>query len=328
MARATSSAPGADGRGPRAPDPVDEMLARVRRLELVARKNAAGLRAGEYQSAVRGQGLAFYETRKYVPGEPARHIDWNITARLARPHVRVHLEERQRDVFVALDTSPSMHAGSGRRTKLEYAVELAATLAVSVIDAGDRLGHVLFADRELAASRPRSGRGQLFRVLRSILDHVEPWQRPVSESDPRAALQAIARHRGGMAGAGGGSAIFLISDFVDHDLPEDLKYVRARHEVALLHVYDPFEFDSGPVVFRGRSPEGSRADAALRSAETGSLEAMRAYLRERGAKVGMAVESLDTRSSVPAALGRVFHGQRRKRGRTRLAVARAADEPT
>lgn len=304
-----------------AKDPVGEMIARVRRLEMVARKNAAGLRPGDYQSAVRGRGLVFHETRKYVPGEPARRIDWNITARLADPHVRVHLEERQRDIFVALDVSPSLHVGFGRRTKLEYAVELAATLAVSVIDAGDRLGHVIFADRELAGSRAEGGRVQLFRVLRSILDHVEPWERPVAESDPRAALHAVSRHR---PGPGGGFAIFLISDFVDHDLPEDLKYIRARHEVTLLHVYDPFEFESGPVIFPAHSPEGSadpRAPMPLASRETGDLESMQRFLRDRCGEVGMDFESFDTRLPVAAGLERLFHvkrnrrsGRRRRRG--------------
>ncbi|MEO1085791.1 MAG: DUF58 domain-containing protein, partial [Acidobacteriota bacterium] len=138
------------------PGDISELLRRVHRLEMVGRRSAAGLRSGDYATKIRGRGLLFEEPRPYVPGDEARRIDWNITARLGgAPHVRVHLEERQRDVLLLLDVSPSMHFGSRGATKLELAVELAATLAVSAIDAGDRLGLVLFADRVLEEHRPR-----------------------------------------------------------------------------------------------------------------------------------------------------------------------------
>ncbi len=164
---------------------VTGLLKRVQRLELAARRNAGGLMIGDYQTAIRGQGMVFHETRKYVAGDPVRLIDWNATARVGEPYVKVHLEERQREVVIALDVSPSMHAGFQDKTKLETAVELAATLAVSTVEGGDRLGWVVFADQALAEHRPRGGRTQLFRALRSFLDHTSPWTRPVSASDPR-----------------------------------------------------------------------------------------------------------------------------------------------
>lgn len=286
---------------------VSALLRQVRILELVARRNAAGLAAGDYLTAIRGRGMIFHESRKYVPGEPARAIDWNVTARLGEPYVKVHLEERQREVVVALDVSPSMHAGFQAKTKLEVAVELAATLAASAVAAGDRVGHVIFADRVLAESRPRGGRAQLFRVLRAFVEHAAPWTRPVAESDPRAAVHAVERHRRGRF------VVFLISDFIDHDVPEDLKYVRARHDVSLLHVYDPFEYSPGaPVVFQGFSPEGAGRRAALRPGETGTLEEMRAFLRQECGRHRIAFESFSTALPVRASLERFFHRKRRQ----------------
>jgi uncharacterized protein (DUF58 family) len=292
--------------------PLRRLLHDIKLLELVARRNATGMLSGEYASVILGSGLVFHEARKYVQGEPARLIDWNITARAGEPYVRVHQEERQREVIVALDVSPSMHVGFQAVTKLEYAVELAATLAVSAVEGGDRLGWVVFADQELESSRPRAGRAQLFRALRSMLSHTGSWRRPVEVSDPRAAVHAIESLRGGRY------VVFLISDFIDHDVPEDLRYLRARHDVSLLHVYDPLEYPPpGPVVFEGVSPEGRHGSRRLRPGGTGGLAEMQRFLRRTAARYGIAAASLGTDRPVGPALAEFFHHKRRLRAGAR-----------
>lgn len=293
-----------------------ELLGKIERLELVARRNAAGLLAGDYLTSIPGRGLLFHETRKYVPGEPARRIDWNITARLGEPYVQVHLEERQREVMVVLDVSPSMHTGFQDKTKLEFGVELAATIAVSAIDAGDRLGLVIFADRVLESLRPAGGRKQLFEVLRALLGRTGPWRRPVAESDPRAAIRAVESFTGRRF------VVFLISDFVDHDVPEDLKYVRVRHDVSLLHVFDPVEYESTDAVrFRARSPEGSPLPGSravgtrsvrLTPGETGSLGEVQRFLTTEAARLRIGCASMSTAEPVPQALGRFLHAKGRQ----------------
>lgn len=288
--------------------PVSELLRQVRRLELVARRNVASWAPGESLTSILGRGLVFHEPRKYVAGEPARRIDWNITARVGEPYVRVHQEERRREIFLAVDVSPSMHVGFSRRTKLETAIELAATLAVSAIDGGDRVGYVTFADQVLDESRPRGGREQLFRVLRALLGSTSPWARRVAESDPRQAIHAIQRSRGRRF------VVFLVSDFIDHDVPEDLKYVQARHDVSLLHVYDPLEYvASAPVLLRGQAPEGRHIFRTFRPGEDESLEARAGFLRAQAARHGIAAASFSTAEPVAHALGRLFHGKRRQR---------------
>lgn len=284
-----------------------DLLARVRLLEMVARKNAAGLLSGDYVTTIPGQGLLFHETRKYVPGEPARRIDWNITARLGEPYVKVHLEERQRDVIIALDVSPSMHAGFQEKTKLETAIELAATLSVAAIDSGDRLGWVLFADQDLEHARPRGGKPQLFRALRALLDHTGAWDRPVTVSDPRAAIHAIE------AMGGHRFVVFLISDFIDHDVPEDLKYLRAHHDVSLLHVYDPVEYSTTDAVrFAAHSAEGESTLAAVTPGSTGPLGEMRSFLAREASRHRISVGSFSTGDAVSDALSRFLHTKRRQ----------------
>jgi len=293
---------------PRLVDPgtgVARLLERIRLLELIARRNAAGLLSGDYQTSIRGQGLIFHESRKYLAGDPVRSIDWNVTARLGEPYVKVNLEERQRDVFLAIDVSPSMHTGFQERTKLEYTVELAATLAASAIAGGDRLGWVLFADEALDVEPPRGGNRQLFSFLRTLLEGAQPWKRPVSGSDPRAAVHAIQGSRRGRF------VVFLISDFVDHDVPEDLKYLRPRHDVSLLHVYDPVELTpAAPVVFAAHSPEKPDGLRSTSPGAAGSLEEMQRFLLREAARYRLAAHSFSTAEPVSGTLGEFLHRKR------------------
>lgn len=297
---------------------ASDLLHAVRTLELAARDNVAGLATGDYATSILGRGLLFHELRRYVSGEPARLIDWNITARLDEPYVRVHKEERQREVFVALDVSPSMHAGFSDKTKLELGVELAATLILSAVEGGDRAGVAVFADRVLGIEPPRSGRGHLFRLLRLLLENTAPWTREVAQSDPRTALHAMQSLRAR------GLVLFVISDFIDHDIPDDLRYVHARHDVSLLHVYDPLEYSDptakSEVKLSARSPEGNRRQRPIHFGETDfgggavptpALADMQGFLRQHAGRHRIAFDSVSTREPVPRALERYFHRRRK-----------------
>ena len=297
---------GADRRPP-ADTALRELLAEVRELELVARRNVSALLAGNYLATVPGRGLEFHEARRYVQGEPIRRIDWKMTARLGFPHVRTFLEERQREVYVALDVSPSMATGWQEKSKLEVAVETAATLAVSAVSAGDRLGYVTFADRVLESDRPRAGRKQLFRALRTF---VAARRRPPERcpySDPRSAVHTIQRRRGRRF------VVFLISDFIDHDVPEDLRFFARRHDVSLIHLYDPLEYAPSDVVRLGaHSPEGRRAATSVRPGGAGDLAEMTGFLRRACDRCGLELGSFPTTAPVSGALTELFHRKRRR----------------
>lgn len=284
-------------------------MRQVRLLELIARRNAVGWLSGDYVTTIRGSGLVFHEARKYTAGESARLIDWNMTARLGEPYVRVHQEERQRDVVVAVDVSPSMHTGFQSKTKLEVAVELAASLAVSAVEGGDRIGSLLFADRVLAESPPREGRKHLFRVLAELLRWTGPPDEGVSETDPRVALHALSQARRSRA------VVFLISDFVDHDVPEDLRYVSRQHDLTLLHVYDPVEYAvDAPVRFRGYSPEGEPSPRVT-APGIDSHAATRSDIEKAARRHGVGLERFATDAPVRVGLDRLFHRKRRELAR-------------
>ena len=285
---------------------AEDLIRRVRHLELAARKNVGSLLAGDWQTTFVGDGLEFHEARRYVEGDPVRRIDWHLSARLDEPHVRVDREERQREVVLAVDVSPSMHSGFGRRTKLETAVELAATLAVSAVEAGDRLGLILWADKVLAQLQPRGGRRQLFEALRLLLDHTRPWTRAVGESDSRQAVHSIERRRGRRF------VIFFVSDFLDYDVPDDLRHLRHRHDVSLLHVIDPFEtLPSSPVRFGAASPEGRARVGQVAPEATGPDP----YedLRTKAARLRIATLKVSTDDDVAARLGGFLNRKRARR---------------
>ncbi len=291
------------------------LLSEVKELEIVARRNVSSLLTGNYLTTIPGRGLEFHEARRYVPGEEVRRIDWKMTARLGVPYVRTFLEERQREIFIALDVSPSMATGWQAKTKLEVAVEVAATLAVSAVAAGDRLGFVTFADRIFELDRPRAGKRQLFRALKTFASVLGREPEPCAESDPRCAVHAIQRFRGRRF------VIFLISDFIDHDVPEDLKYFKKRHDVSLIHLYDPLEYAPSDVVrLTAFAPEGEGSMASMALGETGSLDEMTGFLERECERYGIDFGSYPTTDPVGGALTELF--QRKRRSLRRRASGR------
>jgi uncharacterized protein (DUF58 family) len=278
------------------------ILARLRALEIVARRNVSSLYTGNYVTTVRGAGMEFNEARHYIHGDPERHIDWNMTARLDEPFVRTYLEEREREVIIALDVSASMHAGWQERTKLEAAIELAATLGLSAIEAGDRLGFLTFHERVVDFGRPLSGRRQLYTFLRVLAGQHGRTPPRTQASDPRAAIHAIQALRGRRF------VVFLVSDFIDHDVPDDLRFVGQRHDVSLAHIYDPFEYAGpGPVRLLAQAPEGQAGTRSLGLDASGTLEQMQRFLGEAAARYGLLTFSLATTAPVGRTLSDFFH---------------------
>lgn len=278
------------------------ILAQLRALEIVARRNVSSLYTGNYLTTVRGSGMEFNEARHYVHGDPERHIDWNMTARLDEPFVRTYLEEREREVIIALDVSASMHTGWQERSKLETAIELAATLGLSVIEAGDRLGYLTFHERVVDFSRPMGGKRQLYTFLRALVRQPAVTPPRTRASDPRAAIHAIQELRGRRF------VVFVVSDFIDHDVPDDLRFVGQRHDVSLAHIYDPFEYAGpGPVRMLAAAPEGRAATRSIGPEASGSLEQMQRFLAETAARYGLLTFSLATTMPVGRTLSDFFH---------------------
>jgi len=150
-----------------------EVLKKVRRIDLRTRHIVNTILSGEYHSAFKGQGVEFTEVREYQPGDDVRRIDWNVTARMGRPFVKIFEEERELTVMLMVDASSSGEFGSAQQTKNEIAVELCAVLAFSAIKNNDRVGLIVFTDRIERFVPPKKGRRHVLRVVRELLGQLE-----------------------------------------------------------------------------------------------------------------------------------------------------------
>ncbi len=205
-----------------------ELLQRVRAIQIRTRRLVTDLMAGEYESAFKGRGMEFEEVREYQPGDDIRHIDWNVTARTGKPHVKEHREERELTVLLVVDVSSSGAFGSRRRFKQEVAAEVAAVLAWAAIRSNDRVGLVLASDRVERYIPPKKGRAHVWRVIREILGF-RPAHRGTDLDGALEFVGRVTRRR---------AVVFLLSDFLDDGWQERLRVAARRHDLTAVVVGD------------------------------------------------------------------------------------------
>jgi uncharacterized protein (DUF58 family) len=210
---------------------IEEMMARVRRLELKARRLVRESFAGEYLSSFRGQGLDFDDFREYQHGDEVRFIDWNVTARLNTPFVRKFREERELSVILAVDVSGSADYGSVAMSKREVAAETAAVLGFSALHNGDKVGLLLFAGEPLLFVPAEKGSRHLLRMIREILA-AKPGNPGTSVAAACDFLIRAPLRK---------SLVFIISDFHSDPLDKPLGKLARKHETVALRVTDPLE---------------------------------------------------------------------------------------
>ena len=175
-----------------------EILKKVRRVELRTRQVVNTVLSGEYHSAFKGQGMEFAEVREYLPGDDVRTIDWNVTARMGHPFVKVFEEERELTVMLMVDASSSGEFGSVEQTKSEIAVEVCALLAFSAIKNSDRVGLIIFTDKVEQYIPPKKGRKHVLRVVRELLMQFDGLKRlpdqPVRGGDEASSTRPTRSH--------------------------------------------------------------------------------------------------------------------------------------
>lgn len=210
---------------------IEEMMARVRKLELKARRLVRESFSGEYLSSFRGQGLDFDDFREYQHGDEVRFIDWNVTARMNQPFVRKFREERELSVVLAVDVSGSADYGSVFLSKREVAAETAAVLGFSALHNGDKVGLLIFANEPILFIPPEKGSRHLLRMIREIL-LAKPTQPGTSVAEACDFLVRTMRRK---------SLVFLISDFFADSLDKPMGKLARKHETIALRVLDPLE---------------------------------------------------------------------------------------
>lgn len=211
--------------------PVNQGLVEsLRRMQLRLSHHGSDLANGQYQSRFRGQGLEFSEVREYVPGDDIRTIDWNVTARTGRPHVKIFREERELTLYLVLDCSRSMFVGRSATSKWELAVQIAAALAYLGLQMHDRVGLIGFHQENPLLLPAKKGRAQYLALLQAL---VGAQANPGSQSLLQPALEAMSRL------CLRSSVVILLSDFL-FDPPEgSLAQVANRHDLRFIQLLDP-----------------------------------------------------------------------------------------
>lgn len=208
-----------------------DILKKVRKIEIKARGLSQQMFSGEYHSAFKGHGMAFIEVREYQYGDDVRDIDWNVTARLNHPYVKVFEEEREMTVMLLVDVSGSNRFGTHHQFKEELVAEVAATLAFSAIQNNDKVGVIMFSDRIEKFIPPKKGSTHILRIIRELITF-----RPESNgTDITTALKYftnVIKKR---------CTAFLLSDFYDDNYDEAIKIAAEKHDLVAIRIADEKE---------------------------------------------------------------------------------------
>lgn len=211
---------------------ANELLRKVRQIEIKTRGLSQNIFAGEYHSAFKGRGVTFSEVREYQYGDDIRDIDWNVTARNNHPYVKVFEEERELTVVLLIDVSDSGKFGAVGSVKREFISEIAATLAFSAIQNKDKVGVVFFSNKVEKFIPPQKGRKHMLLIIRELLD----FQPEEGGTDIKFALKFLTdavKKR---------CTTFLISDFIDSsDYTQAMTICGRKHDLAAIQVYDKRE---------------------------------------------------------------------------------------
>ncbi len=228
-----------------------ELVRKIRHIEIRTRRLVNDVFAGEYHSIFKGRGIEFDEVREYVPGDEVRTINWNVTARMGWPYVNNYVEERELTVMLVVDASASGLFGTTAATKREVITELCALLAFSAIRNQDRVGLLLFTDRVEKFIPPRKGRQHVLRVIRELL-YFQPQGCGTDIAGALGYLNRILNRR---------AVVFLVSDFIADGYRKVLNVTGRRHDCIAVEVVDPRELALPDVGL-----------LALEDAETGALQ--------------------------------------------------------
>ena len=216
---------------------ANDLLKKVRKIEIKTRALSHQIFAGEYHSAFKGRGMAFSEVREYQYGDDVRNMDWNVTARLRSPYVKVFEEERELTVVLLVDVSRSRLFGTTGSTRKDMLAEIAAVLSFSAIINNDKVGALFFSDKVEKFIPPKKGRTHLLHIIREIIEF-EPASDGTDISEALRYLTNAIKKK---------CAAFLLSDMLDVDQDGNPRYEDAlkvavnRHDLSVIEVYDPRE---------------------------------------------------------------------------------------
>jgi uncharacterized protein (DUF58 family) len=208
-----------------------EILQRVKQIELKTKWQTKELFGGEYHSAFKGRGMSFSEVREYQYGDDVRNIDWNVTARTNSPHVKVFEEERELNVIIVADYSPSMFFGLKYQYKIESLIEIAAAIAFSAVKNQDKVGLAIMGNDVEKYIHPRKGRPHMMKLITDMVMH-ERASTQANLSKVLEHIHIVEKKR---------SIIFILSDFMTEGYESQLNILSRKHDVIGIKIFDEYE---------------------------------------------------------------------------------------
>jgi uncharacterized protein (DUF58 family) len=210
---------------------TEEILKKVRELEIKSKRLTRHIFTGEYHSAFKGRGMLFKEVREYQHGDDIRFIDWNVSARFNHPFSKVFEEERELTVMLLIDVSGSSLFGTIRARKKDIVNEIGAVLAFSAITNNDKVGVILFTDKIEKFIPPKKGRDHVLYIVRELLTF-EPKKKGTDITEALRRFNSTTRQR---------CIAFVLSDFIDDKFEDALKVAGKKHDVIGIKVYDKMD---------------------------------------------------------------------------------------
>ena len=276
-----------------------ELIKKVRRIEIKTRRLSNHIFSGEYHSSFKGRGMAFSEVRKYEAGDDIRSIDWNVTAKLNEPYIKVFEEERELTFMLLVDVSGSESFGSRVQLKREMITEICATLAFSAIQNNDKVGIIFFSDQIEQYIPPKKGKSHILRIIRELIE-LEPKSTKTDIGEALRFFSGIQKKK---------AIAFVLSDFMGTDYKQPLKIMAQKHDVNGIRIYDPREEHLPNLgVLPMQDPETGKVhwintgSKALRKTLKKQFHENHGYFRDAFSKSGSGQLSIRIDESYPAKL--------------------------
>lgn len=211
---------------------TQELLKKVRQIEIKTKGLSKHIFAGEYHSAFKGRGMTFSEVRDYQYGDDIRNIDWNVTARYDKPFIKTYEEERELTVMLLIDKSSSQKFGTNQLFKNELITEISAVISFSAVQNNDKVGVIFFSDKIEKYIPPNKGKKHILRIIRELIDFSSD-SRGTDISEALKFLTNTVKKR---------CTAFILSDFFSPDFKKALQIAAFRHDLIALHIYDEREY--------------------------------------------------------------------------------------
>lgn len=288
-----------------------EILQKIKRINITTTHLATNVFAGEYKSVFKGRGLEFHEVREYLVGDDIRLIDWNVTARSDKPHIKKFVEERELTIMLLLDASGSNRFGSVNTLKSELAAEICSVLAASATQNNDRVGLIIFTDRIEKFIPPRKGSHHILRIVSEVL-----CNKPAGNgTDIPMCLEYLDNVTTRT------TVSFLISDFYTKDIKKSLSVANKRHDIVAVKITDPRDSELPNVgIISLNDPEtGRRYTLDTSKANIRQKYALATKARSQDLKRifnAVKIDSIEVSTAVPytEALIKFFKTRRARRG--------------